>query len=84
MGGTNETMKEFVKYEPEAGTPPTAGYQATERIYKQGMSGSPNQSAMSYLESLKSFGREFMQDKSPNAFGRQASPPPTADIKKNK
>lgn len=84
MGGTNETMKEFVKYEPEAGTPPSAGYQATERVYKQGMSGDPNQSAMAYLERLKSFGSQIMQDNSPNAFGRQTSPAPTADIKTNK
>ena len=79
MGGTNETMKEFVKYEPETGVPPTAGYQATERVYKQGMSGAPNQSATAYLESLKSFGREFMQGNSPNAFGRMTSPAATPE-----
>ena len=79
MGGTNETMKEFVQYKPEAGTVPTAEYAATEKLHQQKMSGSPNQSASDYLERLKSFGRDFIQDKSPNAFGRQVSPAATPD-----
>lgn len=88
MGGTNETMKEFVEYKPEAGTTPSAGYTATEKVYKQGMSGSPNQSperllgqAQSLYGDLRSKASQLI---SPNLFGRDVSAPASADNTKNK
>lgn len=84
MGGSNTRTKQPpIAYREEGEPPVSAQEEATiERLLNQGMSGSANESPSAYFESLKSFGKEFIQDKSPNSYGRQASPAPVLD--KNK
>lgn len=85
MGGQTDAMKTYRQYQQEipagGGYKPMTPEEAATRkqLAQQGMSGAPNQSASDYLEKLKTFGMEFIQDKSPNAFGRQASPAPTPE-----
>ena len=88
MGGQNEAMKTKRYYQQQMGAGSAEKKMTPEeqlaysQLEGQGMSGSPDESASAYFESLKSFGRQFIQDKSPNSYGRQASPAPTID--KNK
>lgn len=84
MGGSNTRTKQPpVAYRLEGEPILSAEEEATvQRLEKQGMSGSADESAGAYFERLKSFGKQFIQDKSPNSYGRQTSPAPTLD--KNK
>lgn len=87
MGGQNDAMKKKRYYQQQMGAGSEKQMTPEEQLEysqleTQGMSGPADESASAYFERLKSFGKQFIQDKSPNSYGRQTSPAPTLD--KNK